>query len=93
MLPLPITPMLDMQRTLPDSSVGPMPSARGSGDDAEQRSDGQLEARVEPWPELLLAPCVHADFAAPSALAVTDQQRPAPLVEIGFSQGERFLDP
>ena len=69
-----------------------MSSARGSGDDAEQRSDGELEARVEPWLELLPAPCVHADFAAPSAFAVADEQRPAPLVEVSFAERERFLD-
>ena len=71
--------------------VGPVPSARGSGDDAEQGSDWEFEACVEPW-LVLLGPGVHADFAAPSSLALAHQQRPAPLVEVGFAQRERFLD-
>src|SRR5215212_429649 len=52
------------------AALGPAPAARGSGDDAEERPDGQLEACVEPWLELLPAPCVHADFAASSAFAL-----------------------
>ena len=72
--------------------VSPVPSARGSGDDAEQRSDGELEACVEPRLELLPAPCVHADFAAPSAFAVADEQRATSLIEVGFAERERFLD-
>jgi hypothetical protein len=73
--------------------VGPVPSARGSADDADQRSDRELEASVEPWLELLPAPRVHADFAAPSAFAMADEQRPTPLVEVSFAQQERCLDP
>ena len=72
--------------------VSRVPSARGSGDDAEQRSDGELEAGVEPWLELLPAPCVHADFAAPSSFAVADEQRPTSLIEVSFAQRERLLD-
>jgi hypothetical protein len=34
----------------------------------------------------------HADFTASSAFAVADEQRSAPLVEVGFAQRERFLD-
>jgi len=73
--------------------VGPVPSARGSGDNAKQRSNWELEACVEPWLELLPAPYVHPDFAATSSLALADEQRPAPLVEVGFAQRQRFLDP
>jgi len=73
--------------------VGPVSPARGSGDDAEQRSNRELEACVEPRLELLPAPCVHTDFAAPSALAVVDEQRATPLVKVGFAQRERSLDP
>jgi hypothetical protein len=62
-----------------------VPSARGSGDDAEQRTDRELEACVEPWLELLPAPCVHADFAASSAFAVADEQRATALVQVGLA--------
>jgi len=69
-----------------------MPSTCRSGDDAEQWPDGKLEACPEPRLQLFPAPCVHADFAAPSAFAVADQQRSAALVEIGFAERKRFLD-
>src|ERR671923_1355574 len=42
----------------------PGPSAGGAVDDAEQRADGQLDARLEPRRELLPGPVVHADLAA-----------------------------
>jgi hypothetical protein len=61
-----------------DPGAGPGPSAGGAVDDAEQRPGGQLGPRGEPWAELLPAPLVHSDFAALAALAVADQQRPAP---------------
>jgi hypothetical protein len=35
---------------------------------------------------------VHADLAPPATLAVADQDRPAPLVEIMLSERERLLD-
>jgi hypothetical protein len=35
---------------------GPRPSARGAVDNAEQRSDWELDARLEPGRELLLMP-------------------------------------
>ena len=65
--------------------VGPVPSARDSGDDAEQRSDWELEARVKPWLELLPAPRVHTDRATSVAFAVPDKQRSASLIEVGFT--------
>jgi hypothetical protein len=34
---------------------------------------------------------VHADLAAPTALAVAHQQQPAPGVEVAFTERERFL--
>ncbi len=72
--------------------VGPVPAARCPGDDAQQRSDWELEPCVKPWLQLLPAPRVHADFAAASALAVTNEQRSPSLIEVGFSERERFLD-
>jgi hypothetical protein len=42
--------------------------------------------------ELLPAPGVHADLAAPSALATPNEQGAAALIKIGLGEGERFLD-
>jgi hypothetical protein len=41
---------------------------------------------------LLEAPCVHADLAPAPALATTDEEGAAALIEIAFGQRERFLD-
>src|SRR5687768_5917560 len=52
----------------------PWPSARGAVDDAEQWSTRELDVRPEPRRELLPGPVVHADLAAPAALAALYQQ-------------------
>ena len=70
----------------------PRSAARRSVDDAEQRPDGKLDADFEPGLEFLPAPVVHADFASASALAASDQQRAASLIEIGLGEVECFLD-
>jgi hypothetical protein len=76
-----------------DAHVGarPRPPAGRAVDDAEQRSDRQLEAGGEPRPQLLPAPGVHANLAAPAALAVAHQQRPAPRVEVALAERQRLL--
>ncbi|MGH2741750.1 MAG: hypothetical protein ACRDN8_04530 [Thermoleophilaceae bacterium] len=61
-------------------------------DDAEQRTDGQLESPLEPQLQFFPAPRVHTDVAAASALAATDKQRAAAVIQIGFGERERFLD-
>jgi hypothetical protein len=38
-------------------------------------------------------PVVHADLAAPAALAAPHQQRTAARVEVGLGQRERLVDP
>jgi hypothetical protein len=70
----------------------PVPTARRAGDYAEHRADRQRAAQIQPGLELFEAPRVHADLAAPPALAASDQERAATLIQIGFSQGERLLD-
>ena len=35
---------------------------------------------------------VHADFAAPAALAAPDEQRAAAMVEVGLAERERLVD-
>jgi hypothetical protein len=52
----------------------------------------QLGACAEPWPQLLPAPLVHPDFAAPVALAAANEQRPAARVEVVLGERERLLD-
>ena len=42
--------------------------------------------------QLLPAPGVHADLAAPTALAVAHEQRAAPWVEVAFAQRQRLGD-
>jgi hypothetical protein len=53
-------------------SVGPPQAACRAVDDAEERPDGKLESDLEPWMELVPAPCVHSDIASTSALAAPD---------------------
>jgi hypothetical protein len=38
-------------------------------------------------------PLVHADFAAPAALAAPDEQRSATPIEVAFGKRERLMDP
>ena len=53
---------------------------------------GSSARAAEPRPQLLPAPLVHADLAALAALAVSDQQRTAPGVEVALCERERFVD-
>ena len=80
------------RRNSADGGARPRSPAGRAVDDAEQRPDRQLGAGVQPRPQLLPAPVVHADLAAAAALAVADQQRSAPLVEIVLGERERLLD-
>src|SRR5687768_16819034 len=75
-----------------DAHVGarPRPSARWAVDDAEQRSDRQLDPGSEPGSQLLPAPGIHADLAAATALAVAHEQRPARRVEVALAQRQRL---
>jgi hypothetical protein len=70
----------------------PGPSARGAVDDAKQRSDRQPNPRLQPRLKLLPGPVVHADLAAPAALAAPHQKRSAARVEVGFGERERLAD-
>src|SRR5215212_5821743 len=66
--------------------VGPVPSTRRSGEDAEQRSDWKLEPSLKPGLQLLPAPGVHADLASAATFAVTHEHGPAAWVEINFGE-------
>ena len=52
-----------------------------------------VHAVREPGRELLKAELVHARLAAFVALAMTDQQRPALLIDVGLVERQRFTDP
>jgi hypothetical protein len=71
----------------------PRPSACRTVDDAERRSDRQIDPGLEPRFELLPGPVVHSHLAAAAALAAPYQQRSAARVEVGLGQGERLADP
>src|SRR3954469_7583000 len=60
--------------------------------DAEQRTDRQRDACVEPRLKLLPSPIVHTDFATSPSLAATNDQRTAAAIEVRFAQRERFVD-
>jgi hypothetical protein len=51
-----------------------MAAARRAVDDAQQRTDWELAAQVEPRQQLFPAPAVHADLATAPALAAPNQQ-------------------
>jgi hypothetical protein len=71
----------------------PLATTRPAVEDTEQRADWKSDTSFEPRLELVPAPRVHAHLAAASALAATHEQRAASVIEIGFSEGQRFLDP
>jgi hypothetical protein len=64
--------------------VGPVVATCRAVDDAEQRSHGKLDSHLEPRLDLLPAPRVDADLAAASALAASNEQRAAAVIEVGF---------
>ncbi len=72
---------------------GPGPAAGGSVDHAQQPTDRQHDAVSQPCVELLEPEPVHAGLASLIAFAVSDQQRPSVLVDVGLAQRERFGDP
>jgi hypothetical protein len=72
---------------------GPGPPARGAVDDAIQRSDRTAEPRLKRRLKLFPRPVVHADLAAPAALAASHQQRSAARVEVGLGKGEGLAAP
>jgi hypothetical protein len=75
----------------PDAGARPRPPSGRAVDDAEQRSDRQLDAGGEPRSQLLPAPGVHADLAPTAALAAAHEQRAAPRIEVALAQSQRLL--
>jgi hypothetical protein len=58
----------------------------------QQRTDGQLDAELEPRLDVLPGPIVHSDLTAAPALTAAHEHRATPPVEVGFAQRERFVD-
>ena len=75
-----------------DGRRGPRPAARRAADDAEHGADRQLAPNVEPRPQLLACPLVHADLTTASALAAAHEQRATPVVEIGLVERQCLVD-
>jgi hypothetical protein len=73
--------------------AGPVATTRRTVDDAKQRTDRKLNPQLKPRMEFIPAPVIHADLAPASALAASDEQGPAALIEIGLGEAEGFLDP
>lgn len=65
-------------------------AARGSVQDAEERSDGQALAQLDPRLQLFPRPAVHSDLAAFAALALAHEDRAAVWIEVGLGECERF---
>jgi hypothetical protein len=72
--------------------AGPVTATRLTVDHTEQRPHGQLDPQLEPRLELLSTPRVHADLAAASALAASNEQRAAAGIEVGLGERERLTD-
>ena len=66
--------------------------ARRSGDHAEQWTDRQRHTLGHPRFKGRRAPRVHPDHSTPIVLAVPDQNRPPPLLQIGLGQRQRLVD-
>ena len=62
-------------------------------DHAEQRSDRELSADLEPSVELFPSPAVHPDLATLAALPTPDEDRAARSIKITLVKGECFADP
>lgn len=75
------------------SGLGPGSFAGGSLDDAEERADGQLQARASPFLDVLPGPLVDPDLAPLAAFALADEDRSASWFEVGLAQDECFVDP
>jgi hypothetical protein len=70
----------------------PGAAAGRSGEDAEQRAGGKLDADGQPLLQLVPGPVVHADLAAAAALAAADEHCAAAGVEVSLGERERFVD-
>jgi hypothetical protein len=61
-------------------------------DHAQQRTDRHPDAQLEPGPEVLPAPAVHADLAPAAALAVAHERGSGTRLEVVLCEPERLVD-
>jgi hypothetical protein len=73
--------------------AGPVAPTRRTVDHAEQRTNQKLNTQLKPQMEFVPAPSVNADLAASSALAASDEQGAAAVIEVCLGEAEGFLDP
>jgi hypothetical protein len=59
---------------------------------AQERSDRELAANLEPRVELLPGPSVHPDFATLAAFPAPNEHGAAAAVQVALLEGERFAD-
>jgi len=78
---------------LPRSRRSPRPARRRTMQHAQRSAHRKRRAQLHPRPQLLLPPAIHPDLAAPSALAMTHQNRTADRVKIALGERERLRDP
>jgi hypothetical protein len=71
----------------------PAVSAGGSGKDAEQRADRNLDAMLGPASDALPGPLVHPNHPSLAALPGTNEHRARLRVQIGLGERERLTDP
>ena len=72
---------------------GPAAASSWPVDHAEQRSGRQRHAVRQPGRELFEPELVHPCLAALVTLAVADQERPSPLVDVGLVERQRLRNP
>ena len=75
------------------AGLWPRPPASWALDDAERRSDRQLEPHGDPRREVLPTPVVDPNLAPPATLPTAHEQRTRARVEVALVKIERLLDP
>jgi hypothetical protein len=71
----------------------PPPAGGRLVDHAQERSDREPAADLEPWTELLPRPAVHPNLAPLAAFPSPNKHRAAGAVKVTLVEGERFTDP
>jgi hypothetical protein len=70
----------------------PRPATRAPLDHAQQRTDRHPDAQLEPGPEVIPAPAVHADLAPAAALTVAHEHGSGTRLEVVLREPERLVD-
>jgi hypothetical protein len=71
----------------------PWPSSRGPVDHAEERTNRQLHPELQLEIKLPPSPIVHANLAALATLAMPDEHRSAPGLEVSLGECQGLADP